>query len=112
MAIKLEHQIPYCHCDEVGISLQEMPSIAQWRTRKFELLTQFKRLAKKNRHLLFTVDARDYQLYGSGSSCLVDLPLNQRGALKKLADKRIRFVCGGKSNRYSGRFYYAKPVNL
>jgi hypothetical protein len=54
---------------------------------------------------------RDYLLYGSGNSCLLDVPLKQKGALKKFAGKRIRLVCGGKSNRYSGRFYYAKPIS-
>ena len=46
--------------------------------------------------------------------CLQEMqsvPLNQKGALKRFAGKRIRLVCGGKSNRYSGRYYYAKPVN-
>jgi hypothetical protein len=53
---------------------------------------------------------RDYLLSGSGNSCLYQVPFNQRGALSVFAGKFIRVVCGGKSNRYSGRHYYAKPV--
>jgi hypothetical protein len=79
--------------------------------QKFGLFAKFQQLARKKRYLLFTADVRDYLLYGSGNSCLFDVPLNQRGALKKFAGKRIRLVCGGKSNRHSGRFYYAKPVD-
>lgn len=111
MAIRLEQQIPDWICDEVGLCLQEMRSVPTWTARKFELFAEFKLLARRSRYLLFTGDVRDYMLYGSGNSCLVDLPLNQRGALKKFAGKRIRLVCGGKSNRYSGRFYYAKLVD-
>jgi hypothetical protein len=111
MALKLEDQMPDELDDQVGLCLREMRSIPTWTTRKFELFAKFKRLAKIKRYLLFTADVRDYQLYGSGKSCLFDVPINQRGALKKFAGKRIRLVCGGKSNRYSGRFYYAKPVD-
>jgi hypothetical protein len=110
MALTLEQQLPDDTNDEVGLCLQEMRSLPTWTVQKFELFARFERLARKERYLLFTADVRDYLLYGSGNSCLFDVPLNQRGALKKFAGKRIRLVCGGKSNRYSGRFYYAKPV--
>jgi hypothetical protein len=111
MAFKLEQQLQDNIADEVGLCLQEMRAIPTWSARKFELFAKFGQLARKKRYLLFTADVRDYLLYGSGNSCLLDVPLNQRGALKKFAGMRIRLVCGGKSNRYSGRFYYAKQVS-
>jgi hypothetical protein len=111
MAVKLEHQMPDNLIDEVGLCLQEMRSVPTWTARKFELFAKFKQLARRKRYVLFTADVRDYQLYGSGNSCLLAVPQNQKGALKRFAGKRIRLVCGGKSNRYSGRYYYAKPVN-
>jgi hypothetical protein len=73
--------------------------------------TQRNGILGRKRYVLFTADVRDYQLYGSGNSCLLDVPRNQKGALKRFAGKQIRLVCGGKSNRYSGRYYFAKPVN-
>jgi hypothetical protein len=85
-------------------------TVSTWTAQKFELFAKFKQLARRMGYVLFTADVRDYLLYGSGNSCLVDVPLNQKGALKRFAGKRIRLVCGGKSNRYSGRFYYAKAV--
>jgi hypothetical protein len=112
MAVKLEQQIPDKLTDEVGLCLREMRSIPTWTAQKFELFAKFKQLARRKRYALFTADVRDYLLYGSGNSCLLDVPLNQRGALKKFAGKKIRLVCGGKSNRYSGRFYYAKAVTV
>ena len=110
MAVKLEQQIPDNLTDEVGLCLQKMRSVSTWTAQKFELFAKFKHLARRKRYVLFTADVRDYLLYGSGNSCLVDVPLNQKGALKRFAGKRIRLFCGGKSNRYSGRFYYAKAV--
>ena len=110
MALKLEQQLPDNLADEVGLCLQEMRSKPTWTAHKFELFAKFRQLARKKRYLLFTGDVRDYLLYGSGNSCLFDVPLNQRGTLKKFAGRRIRLVCGGKSNRYSGRYYYAKHV--
>ena len=110
MAVKLEQQIPDNLTDDVGLCLQKMRSVSTWTAQKFELFAKFKQLARRMGYVLFTADVRDYLLCGSGNSCLVDVPLNQKGALKRFAGKRIRLVCGGKSNRYSGRFYCAKAV--
>lgn len=110
MPIKLEQHLPDDLNDEIGLCLQDMRSIPTWTGRKFELFAKVQKLARKKRYLIFTADVRDYLLYGSGNSCLFDVPLNQRGALKKFAGNRIRLVCGGKSNRYSGRYYYAVRV--
>jgi hypothetical protein len=68
-------------------------------------------LARQKGYLHFTADVRDYLLSGRGNNCLYQVPLKQRGALSVFAGKFIRMVCGGKSNRYSGRHYYAKPVS-
>ena len=112
MALKREQQLPDGLCDEIGLCLKEMRSIPTWTTRKFELFATFQQLARQKRYLLFTADVRDYLLYGSGNSCLFDVPVNQKGTLKNFSGKRIRLVCGGKFGRYSGRYYYAKPVSI
>ena len=112
MALTPEQQLPDDLHDEVGLCLIEMRSIPTWTKRKFELFAEFQRLAKQKRYFLFTADGRDYLLYKSGNSCIFDVPANQRGALKKFAGRRIRLVCGGKSDRYSGRYYYAKQISL
>ncbi len=112
MAIKPENKFPDLLDDEVGLCLREMMSFPTWVKAKFELFERFRRLAKKERYFLFTADVRDYKVSGSGVSCLYQVPPNQRGALRRFRGKYIRLVCGGKSNRYSGRFYYAKTVKL
>ncbi len=110
MAVKLEQQIPDNLTDEVGLCLREMRLVPTWTAQKFQRLAKFKQLARRKRYVLFTADVRDYLLYGSGNSYILDVPLNQKGALKRFAGKRIRLVCGGNPNRFRGRFYYAKLV--
>lgn len=111
MAVEEAYRYPDNLDDEVGRLLREIRSIPTWTTQKFEVFAAFERLARRQGYLLFTADMRDYNLPGSGNSCLYQVPLAQRGALKKFAGRFIRIVCGGKSNRYSGRYYYAKPVS-
>jgi len=111
MAIDDAYRYPDNLDDEIGRVLREMRSMPTWTARKFEVFAEFEHLARKKGYLHFTADVRDYRLSGSGNSCLYQVPLNQRGALSVFAGKFIRVVCGGKSNRYSGRHYYAKPVS-
>jgi hypothetical protein len=111
MALTQDQLLPDDIEDDVGLCLRQMRSIPTWTREKFELFAKFEQLARKKKYFLFTADGRDYLLYGSGNSSLFDVPLNRRGALKKFAGKRIRLVCGGKSNRYSGRYYYAKAIS-
>jgi hypothetical protein len=112
MAIKIDNKFPDLLDDDIGLCLREMTSFPTWVKAKFESFERFRRLAKKERHSLFTADVRDYKVSGSGVSCLYQVPTNQRGALSRFRGKYIRLICGGKSNRYSGRFYYAKPLKL
>ena len=110
MALDPAYRFPDNLSDEIGVLLREMRSLPTWTARKYEAFAEFESFARKKGYLHFTADVRDYLLSGSGNSCLYQVPLNQRGALSVFAGKFIRVVCGGKSNRYSGRHYYAKPV--
>ena len=111
MALDSAYRFPDNLSDEIGVLLREMRSLPTWTARKYELFAGFESLARKKGYLHFTADVRDYRLSGSGNSCLYQVPFNQRGALSVFAGKFIRVVCGGGSNRYSGRHYYAKPVS-
>jgi hypothetical protein len=111
MALDPTYRLPDNLSDEIGMLLREMRALPTWTARKYEVFAQFECLARKKGYLHFTADARDYRLSGSGNSCLYQVPLNQRGALSAFAGKFIRVVCGGKSNRYSGRHYHATPVS-
>ena len=111
MALDSVYRFPDNLSDEIGVLLREMRSLPTWTARKYELFAELQRLAGRKAYLRFTVDSRDYRLSGSGNSCLYQVPLNQRGALSQFAGKFIRVVCGGRTNRYSGRVYYAKPVS-
>jgi hypothetical protein len=111
MTLDPAYRFPDNLTDEIGVLLREMRSLPTWTAQKYEVFAEFESLARKKGYLHFTADVRDYRLSGSGNSCLYQVPLNQRGALSVFAGKFIRVVCGGKSNRYSGRHYYAKPVS-
>jgi hypothetical protein len=112
MVLKLEQQLPDDLDDEIGKRLREIRSIPTWTKRKFELFDEFQRTAKQEGYVLFAADARDYFLFRNGRSCLFDIPLNQRGALRKFAGKRIRLICSGKSDQYSGRYFFANLVAI
>ena len=111
MALDSVYRFPDNLSDEIGVLLREMRSLPTWTARKYEVFAEFESLARKKGYMHFTADVRDYRLSGSGNSCLYQVPFNQRGALGVFAGKFIRVVCGGKSNRYSGRHYYARPVS-
>lgn len=110
MALLLENQIQDEIPDAVGKCLEELRKIPTWTKKKIELFAAFESMAKREKYLHFTGDFRDYHLQTKGQHCLYDVPVNQRGALKVFAGKRIRLVCGSKSNRIEGRYFYAKKI--
>lgn len=58
----------------------------------------------------FSGDSRDYLLERKGTSCLFDVPLHSRGALKWFAGQRVRLICAGAWDQYSGRYYLVNVV--
>lgn len=110
MSLNHNLQIPDDIHDDVGILLRELHAIPTWTDAKHALYSRFEELVTRKSYLAFTGDCRDYHLERKGQSCLYDVPLNQRGALAKFAGKRVRLVCGGSYNPYSGRFYFAKVI--
>lgn len=110
MALRRHLQIPDDLPDEAGRLLRQLYAIPAWTAEKHALYAAFERLAKRERYLAFSGDCRDYHLERKGQHCLYDIPFDQRGALRHLAGKRVRLVCGGAFNPYSDRFYFAKKV--
>jgi hypothetical protein len=104
---KLPDEIP----DAAGMLLRSLNRIPTWTGKKFELFAEFERLAKRERYLKFKADRRDYHLERKGDHCLYDVPIDRRGALKRLAGQRIRLVCGGSLNPYSDRIFFAKKID-
>ena len=111
MTLSYDMQVPDDIHDDVGIMLRNLRAIPNWTDAKHAIYAEFERLVKSREYLFFTGDCRDYHLERKGQSCLYDVPLNQRGALAKFAGKRVRLVCGGSYNPYSGRFYFAEQVD-
>jgi len=112
MGLKVCDQIEDLLADEVGICLRMFHANQTWAAVKFELFEELMALTKRERYQRFTGDYRDYYLQRKGQSCLYDVPIGQRGALEKFQDKRIRLICEGAWDQYSGRFFLAKVVPM
>ena len=93
LAVKLTQQIPDNLTDEVCLCQIKMRSVPTWTAQKFERFAKFKQLARRKRYILYTADVGDHQLYGGSNSCRLDVPTNQKGALKRFGGNRIRLVC-------------------
>lgn len=112
MPFHLENQIEDNLNDEVGLSLRNLHLNRTWTAEKNRLFVQLEDLTKREKYLMFTGDYRDYHLERKGQSCIYDVPLSQRGALKIFRGKHIRLICGGSWDQYAGRFFLAKPVKI
>ena len=112
MGLKLEDQIADYLEDDAGLCLRELHANRTWTTMKRHLFEKLMDIAKREHYLRFTGDYRDYHLERKGQSCLYDVPLDQRGALKKFRGMRVRLICAGGWDPYSGRFFLAKPVRV
>lgn len=96
--------------DEIGKCLRKLNTHLSWTKEKHGIFADFESLAKKGKYIFFTGDFRDYHLERKGEHCLYIVPVTQRGALKVFSGKKIRLVCGSKSNQREGRFFYAKNI--
>jgi hypothetical protein len=112
MGLKIHDQIEDSLDDAVGLCLRQLHANQTWTAAKIELFVQLMALTKRERYLQFTGDYRDYHLERKGQSCLYDVPLGQRGALKKFRGKRVRLICAGAWDQYAGRFFLAKVVRM
>jgi hypothetical protein len=112
MGLKVHDQIDDSIDDEVGLCLRKLHANPTWTTEKIQLFEQLMALTKREKYMRFTGDFRDYHLERKGQSCLYDVPLGQRGALKKFRGKRIRLICEGAWDQYAGRFFLVKAVRI
>ncbi len=96
--------------DQIGRCLRRVHAIPTWTTVKVSEFEELIRLCEQERYLRFRGDYRDYHLERKGQSCLLDVPENQRGALKIFRGKRVRLICEGSWNRYGGRQFLAKQI--
>jgi hypothetical protein len=112
MTLKVHDQIEDSLDDEVGLCLRKLHANQTWTAVKIKLFEQLMALTKRGRYFRFTGDYRDYHLERKGQSCMYEVPLDQRGALKKFRGKRIRLICEGAWDQYAGRFFLAKVVPM
>lgn len=108
--MKLEEKLPDEIQDPLGRLLVQFREISTWTQQKRELFSVIEELAVKNKYKTFTADCRDYHLQRKGDSCLYLVPEGQRGALFEFAGKRVRLICGGGWDSFSGRHYFAGVV--
>ena len=96
--------------DEISFAIHQFNRIKTWNKQKKSIYDSIEKMLESQEYIRFTGDSRQYHLYRKGDACLYDVPANQQGALKVFRNKRVRLVCAGAWNAYSGRFYYAKQV--
>jgi hypothetical protein len=96
--------------DVLGDLLRRLNTMPTWTKEKIDLYGEVETEAKKQKYKLFKGDCRRYHIQRKGDHGLFDVPIGKRGALAPFQGKRIRLICAGSWDQYSGRFYFAKPI--
>ena len=96
--------------DVLGNLLRRLNTMPTWTKEKIDLYGEIETEAKKQKYKFFKGDCRRYHIQRKGDHGLFDVPIGKRGALAPFQGKRIRLICAGSWDQYSGRFYFAKPI--
>ena len=109
--LRRANQLPDVVDDAVRQALRELQAQGGWTAQAHDIYRSLERLLRAAGYRYFTGDCRDYHLQRKGDWCLYDVPADQRGALKTWRGQRVRLVCAGGWDPYSGRGYFAAPVS-
>ena len=96
--------------DTLGGWLRKLNTMPTWNKAKISLYGEIEAEAKKQKYLFFKGDSRRYHIQRKGDHGLCDVPMNKRGALAAFRGKRIRLICAGGWDQYSGRYFLAKEI--
>ena len=96
--------------DELSPLLATLSAKKTWDSEARALFEDLEKLLAKRKYKQFTGDCRDYHLTRKGQACLYDIPANQLGGLRTFRNKRVRLVCLGGWDAYSGRAYAVGQV--
>ena len=96
--------------DAVGIFCKKLCEKDSWTADAHKIKNNLLGALKKHKYFFFEADPYRYGLSQIGQSCLVNVPLKQRGHLKKFRGCQIRLLCIG-TGRYK-REYAAKKINF
>ena len=110
VAFTLQQQLSDDVDDAIGSQLRAFHAVPSWTQDKHALYWAMESAALDQGYMPFSGDSRDYLLERKGSSCLFDVPLHARGALKWFAGQRVRLICAGAWDQYSGRYYLVNVV--
>ncbi len=112
MALKYANQLPDVVDDTVRQKLRLIQEAGpNWTSRRHELYQALhEQLMASSAYHHFTGDCRDYHLQRKGDWCLYDVPESQQGALRRFRGQRVRLICTGGWDPYSGRGYFFGAV--
>jgi hypothetical protein len=96
--------------DVLGDLLRRLNTMPTWTKEKIDLYGEVETEAKAQKYKFFRGDCRRYHIQRKGDHGLFDVPIDKRGAMAQFQGKRIRLICAGSWDQYSGRFYFAKPI--
>jgi hypothetical protein len=110
--LKVEDKLQDNVDDDVRSVLLTLNTRPTWDGERLALFEHLKHLLGEHEYKSFKSDGRRYHLYRKGQACLYDVPANQQGFLKTFRSKRIRLVCLGAWDSYSGRMYAVAEVPI
>lgn len=96
--------------DVLGGLLRRLNTMPTWNKDKIELYRVIEAEAKRQKYKLFKGDCRRYYIQRKGDHGLFDVPMDKRGALAPFRGKRIRLICAGSWDQYSGRYFLARDL--
>ena len=108
--LKPEDKLTTKIVDEIATILEAFEARPTWDGEKHKLIEYIKKLLIKQKYKLFTGDCRDYHLSRKGQTCIYRVPKNQSGFLRSYRGVRVRLVCLGGWDGYSGRWFYVAEV--
>jgi hypothetical protein len=86
-------KIPDLHNDKIGKLLKRFHELPTWTQEKHILSAEIVKQTEIESYINFSADGNKIGLSSIGSSCLFDIPNNQKGSLGVFKGKRIRVIC-------------------
>ncbi len=111
--LRASNQLPDGVDDDIRRQLQAIQALGpHWTAHKRQLYDALHAALMKKRsgYGWFTGDCRDYHLQRKADWCLYDVPEDQRGYLGRFRGRRVRLICTGGWDSYSGRGYFVGEV--
>ena len=110
MTLKFNSQLNDTISDIVGKILLKLDTMPRWTNAKYIIYDQLLNQMAIEGYKCFSGDYRTYHIQRKGQHCLYMVPPDHKGALAEFSGLKVRVVCDGSWDQYSGRIFYAKQI--